>query len=156
VGDVPAICDLIRVFAERKIMILRSHSELYETIRELVVATGDDGRVLGCAGLHVFAAELAEIRSLAVDPNAQRHGIGRVLVERCCDDAAALGVERIFTLTTAPGFFEKCGFQVVAKETLPHAIWGECVRCPVFPECPETALMRTVQALAAGAGKRTP
>jgi amino-acid N-acetyltransferase len=146
VSDVAAIHALIRIFAERKLMILRSHAELYETIRELVVASDDAGRILGCAALHVFAADLAEVRSVAVDPSAQGHGLGRLLIDRCWEDAGALGVPSIFTLTTAPGFFENCGFERVPKEDLPHAIWGECVRCPSFPECPEIALVRATKA----------
>jgi amino-acid N-acetyltransferase len=157
VSDVPAIHELIRIFAERKVMILRSHAELYETIRELVVASEEAGRVVGCASLHLFWADLAEVRSVAVDPGAQGRGVGRRLIDRCCDDACALGVARVFTLTTSPEFFEKCGFERVAKEDLPHAIWGECVRCPSFPACPEIALARTAKmpaALAPGRDER--
>jgi amino-acid N-acetyltransferase len=146
VSDVHAIHELIRTFAERKLMILRSHAELYETIRELVVADDEAGRILGCASLHVFRADLAEVRSVAVDPGAQGQGVGRRLIDRSCEDAFTLGVARVFTLTTATGFFEKCGFERVAKEDLPHAIWGECVRCPSFPDCPETALARNAKA----------
>jgi amino-acid N-acetyltransferase len=98
--------------------------------------------------LHVFGENLAEVRSVAVDPSAQGRGVGRCLIERCREDADALGVPRIFTLTTSPEFFEKSGFQRMAKEDLPHAIWGECVRCPAFPECPEIALARPAKASA--------
>ena len=45
VGDVPAIYELIRIFAERRLMIRRSMGELYESIREFLVAVDDEGRV---------------------------------------------------------------------------------------------------------------
>ena len=40
VGDVPAIYELIRTFADRKLMIRRSMGELYESIREDPFALG--------------------------------------------------------------------------------------------------------------------
>ena len=60
VGDVPAIQELIRTFADRKLMIRRSPGELYESIREFFVAVDEDGRVIGCAALHVFWEDLAK------------------------------------------------------------------------------------------------
>ena len=70
VGDVPSIQELIRTFADRKLMIRRSLGELYESIREFIVATDDEGRVIGCAALHVFWEDLAELKCLAVAETA--------------------------------------------------------------------------------------
>ena len=64
VGDVPAIHELIRTFADRKLMIRRSLGELYESIREFLVATDEAGRVIGCVALHVFWEDLAELKAL--------------------------------------------------------------------------------------------
>jgi amino-acid N-acetyltransferase len=144
VGDVPAICDLIRQFAERKLMIRRSPGELYESIREFLVAVDDDGTIVGCAALHVFWEDLAELKCLAVAEAAQGHGIGRRLVDACWEAARELEIATIFTLTYVPGFFERCGYQQVDKADLPHKIWNECVRCPLFPNCNETALVRSI------------
>src|SRR3954467_6793605 len=66
VGDVPAIYELIRTFADRKLMIRRSLGELYESIREFLVAVDDENRVVGCVALHVFWDDLAELKYLAV------------------------------------------------------------------------------------------
>ena len=74
VGDVPAIQELIRTFADRKLMIRRSLGELYESIREFFVATDDDGQVIGCAALHVFWDDLAELKCLAVAESGPRAG----------------------------------------------------------------------------------
>ena len=38
-------------------------------------------------------------------------------------------------------FFKKMGFREVAKTELPHKIWSDCLKCPKFPECDETALI---------------
>jgi amino-acid N-acetyltransferase len=143
VGDVPAIHALIRTFAERKLMIRRSPGELYESIREFLVATDDDGRVLGCAALHVFWEDLAELKCLAVAEEAQGRGIGRKLVDACWNAARELEIPSVFTLTYVPEFFERCGYHRIEKAELPHKIWNECVRCPLFPSCNEVALIRT-------------
>jgi amino-acid N-acetyltransferase len=144
VGDVLAIHDLIRTFADRKLMIRRSQGELYESIRDFFVATGDDGQVVGCAGLHVFWEDLAELKSLAVAESMHGRGVGRILVDRCWQAAEELGIKTVFTLTYVPEFFEKCGYHRIDKAELPHKIWNECVRCPLFPTCNEIALIRTL------------
>ncbi len=148
----PAIQELIRTFADRKLMIRRSLGELYESIREFFVAIDEDGRVIGCAALHVFWDDLAELKCLAVSERAQGLGVGRRLVEACWDAARELEIKTVFTLTYVPGFFEKCGYHRVEKAELPHKIWNECVRCPLFPSCTEVALVRTTENEPATAG----
>jgi amino-acid N-acetyltransferase len=124
-------------------MIRRSMGELYESIREFVVATDDDGKVVGCAALHVFWEDLAELKCLAVAEHLQGHGIGRSLVEACWKSARELEIKSVFALTYSVEFFEKCGYHQIEKSDLPHKIWNECVRCPLFPSCTEVALIRT-------------
>ena len=144
VGDVPVLNDLIRTFADRKLMIRRSPGELYEAIREFLVAVDESGKVIGCAAIHVFWADLAELKCLAVSEEAHGSGVGRALVEACRGAARDLEIETLFTLTYVPGFFEKCGYHQIDKAELPHKIWNECVRCPLFPNCNEVALLRPV------------
>jgi amino-acid N-acetyltransferase len=144
VGDVPAICDLIRTFADRKLMIRRSLGELYESIREFQVAVDEQGQIVGCAALHVFWEDLAELKCLAVAESAQGLGLGRRLVDACWDAARELEIATVFTLTYVPEFFERCGYHRIEKSELPHKIWNECVRCPLFPSCHETALVRSI------------
>ena len=152
VGDVPSIQELIRTFADRKLMIRRSPGELYESIREFFVAVDEDGRVIGCAALHVFWEDLAELKCLAVSEEAQGRGVGRKLVEACWASAADLEIKSVFTLTYVASFFERCGFHQIEKAELPHKIWNECVRCPLFPNCTEIALIRTADVAASMAG----
>ena len=145
VGDVPTIYELIRTFADRKIMIRRSLGELYESIREFFVAVDDDGRVVGCTALHVFWEDLAELKCLAVSESIHGRGVGRMLVDACWEAARDLELDTVFTLTYVPQFFERCGYREIDKAELPHKIWNECVRCPLFPSCNETALIRTLE-----------
>src|SRR5579883_698532 len=124
VGDVPAIYELIRVFAERNLMIRRSLGELYESIREFLVAGDDTGSIVGCVALHVFWDDLAELRCLAVAEQVQGQGLGQRLVEACWDSARALEIPSVFTLTHAVAFFERCGYHQIEKSELPHKIWN--------------------------------
>ena len=125
-------------------MIRRSLGELYESIREFFVATNDQGEVIGCSALHVFWDDLAELKCLAVSEKAHGQGIGRRLVEACMKSAEELEIKTVFTLTYVTEFFEKCGYHRIDKAELPHKIWNECVRCPLFPNCTEIALVRPV------------
>ena len=47
-------------------------------------------------------------------------------------------------MTYVAEFFERCGYRRIDKADLPHKIWNECVRCPLFPNCNEIALIRSV------------
>lgn len=139
-GDVPALHDLIQFHAQRGRMILRGFDELYSDLRSFMVAE-DQGMLLGCASVHIFWSDLAELKCVAVREDRQKRGIGRAVVEACHTDLRRLGIGRSFTLTAATTFFERLGYRIVAKDSLPRFIWGECVRCPSFPVCNEEALV---------------
>jgi len=145
VGDVPGIYEHVVAYAELKLMIRRSMAELYESIREFFVAVDDENRVVGCVALHVFWEDLAEIRCLAVAEHVQGMGMGRRLVDACCELARELEIKSIFALTKSVGFFEHCGYHRIDKSELPQRIWNECVRCPSFPNCQEVALIRSTE-----------
>ena len=140
VSDVPQMHKLINSFADKGEMLARSLSEIYENIRDyFVVRQGE--RVIACVALHVSWSDLAEVKSLAVADDSQQQGIGAQLVEACLKETKELGIPTAFCLTYKPAFFEKCGFSQVDRAGLPRKIWGECYRCPKFPDCDEVALI---------------
>jgi amino-acid N-acetyltransferase len=144
INDVTHMHELINYFADRDEMLPRPLSEIYENIRDyFVVREGE--RVIACAALHVSWSDLAEIKSLAVAEDSQEQGIGAQLVEACLREARELGITTVFCLTYKPGFFEQCGFSQVEKTELPHKVWGECYRCPKFPDCDEVALIHHLE-----------
>ncbi|MEU9827136.1 ribosomal protein S18-alanine N-acetyltransferase [Micromonospora chersina] len=57
-----------------------------------LVATDDDGTVLGYAGLMVVPPDEAWVQNVAVRRDAQRRGIGRLLLEALLAEAARRGV----------------------------------------------------------------
>ncbi len=141
IDDVKAIHGLLSHFAQQGLLLPRSLSDLYDHLRDYNVIEDQDGRIIAAVALNVSWEDLAEIRSLAVLEDFQFQGIGRKLVEYCLSDAITLGIYRVFTLTYQPDFFRKLGFAEVDKAMLPHKIWADCVHCPKFPNCDETALL---------------
>jgi amino-acid N-acetyltransferase len=140
VDDVEEMSRLINQFAKKDLMLPRPLSELYEKIRDYYVYV-ENGGIKGCVALHVFWKDLAEIKSVAVDENFQKKGIGKELVQKCFEDGKELGINRLFVLTYIPEFFEHMGFKQIDKDLLPHKIWSECVKCYKFPDCGEVPLM---------------
>lgn len=144
ISDVPQIHKLINHFANRGEMLARSLSEIYEAIRDFYVVRKGK-KVVGCAALHIMWSDLAEIKSVAVDEELQRQGVGEQLITACLDEARELGTANVFCLTYKPAFFEKFGLQAVDKMTLPQKVWTECYRCAKFPNCDETAMTMQFQ-----------
>jgi amino-acid N-acetyltransferase len=140
VGDADSIRRMINRFADKGDILPRALSEIYENIRDFFVVR-NEGEVVACAALHISWLDLAEIRSLVVDEKNQNQRIGSSLVRACLDAAKALGIPTVFCLTREPAFFEKLGFKLVDKAELPRKVWGECYRCPKFPDCDEVALI---------------
>ena len=151
--DAPAIHALLKSWADKDLLIGRSLSDICDNLRDFFVYE-QRGRVIGCGALHLTWIDLAEIRSVAVDPRAHRAGIGTALVEACLADARTLGVPRVFILTFAPKFFTRFGFRRVPKETFPHKIWVECVGCKYFPDCKEVAMALRLKAKPNGRKKK--
>ncbi|MGI5836571.1 MAG: N-acetyltransferase [Chloroflexota bacterium] len=140
IADVPTMHRLINDHAEAGAMLARPLSELYENLRDFWVIE-EGNKVIACCALHINWSDLAEVRSLAVDRGYQRQGLGRVLVNACIDEAREMGIPRVYALTRESEFFERVGFKRIAVNELPRKVWGECIRCPKFPECDEVAVV---------------
>jgi len=140
-ADTDEIHDLIAGYAAQGIMLPKPHSTLYENLREFVVAEEVDlKKIVGVGALHLTWNELAEVRSMAVDENFSRQGIGSSIVKKLLEEGRAFGVKKFFTLTYRPEFFKSLGFSTTTKESLPHKIWKDCMDCPKFPNCDEIAM----------------
>jgi len=141
VKDVPGIKRLIDQAVEKGALLPRTIGELYEHLRDFHVYV-EDGEILGCCALHIDTEELAEVRSLVVADRLQGLGIGAALIESCIEEAHQLNVAKVYALTRVPEFFAKQGFYEIDKHILPNKVFRDCVRCPMFPDCDETAMMR--------------
>jgi amino-acid N-acetyltransferase len=144
VYDIPQIQRIINSHAELGKMLFKSLAQLYETLRDFGVYE-EDGRVIGCVALTIIWADLAEVRSLAVDAAHTGRGIGRRMVEWAVAESRRLHIRRLMALTYEQRFFEKLGFEVVKKETLPLKVWSDCVACPKREGCDEIAVVRVLE-----------
>jgi amino-acid N-acetyltransferase len=144
IQDVPRIQAIINSHAELGKMLFKSYAQLYEDLRDFAVAE-TDGKVVGCVALTIIWADLAEVRSLAVDDASRGHGIGRRLIEWSVGEAHRLQIRRLMALTYEQQFFEKLGFEAVPKESLPLKVWSDCVRCPKRDGCDEIAVVRELK-----------
>ena len=105
----------------------------------------DEGNVVGCGALHIVWADMAELKSLAVEESAHSRGIGAAITRACFEEGRALGLAGLFALTYRPGFFERLGWRQADVMTLPRKVWNECYRCPKFPGCDEIAMVIDIQ-----------
>ena len=84
IADVKAMHKLLMDCARRSLLLPRPLNNLYSHLRDFqVVTAGPEGPVVGCCALAIAWEDLAEIRSLVVDPAHQKRGVGRMLVESC-------------------------------------------------------------------------
>ncbi len=124
-------------------MLFRTKADIYENLQSFIVAE-NDGQKVGCCGLDIIWADLAEIKSLAVDKANKGAGVGRMLVAGAIDKADRLGAARVFALTLDAAFFQKLGFEVIEKELLAMRLWRDCARCPKQENCDELVVIKTV------------
>ena len=142
-ADIPAMLQLINDYASKAVMLPCTELELCETLRDFLVAVDisvDNGKLLGCGRLHFYTPHMAELRSVAVAPDAVRGGLGKRITQELLQEARQFGIDVVFAFTYVPGFFEKMGFQPVDRGMLPLKAWKDCLRCPKFQACDEIAV----------------
>lgn len=140
-GEAFAIADLINHFANRGIMLPKTPLDVFQALREFIVAVDEDGTLLGCGALRLMWDDLAEVRSLAVHKDAQGKGLGRKIVKMLIEEGKEMRLARIFALTYQDVFFEKLGFEICSKDIFPQKVWIDCRACPKRHCCDEIAML---------------
>ncbi len=143
ISDVKEIQKLINQYAKNDEMLPRSLNQIYEQLQNFYVVELNR-KIAACCELFITWEDLAEVKALAVAPNYSGKGFGSALVKKCISTAKQLGVKKVFALTFKPEFFLKLGFKIVSKDVMPHKIWFECVKCPLFPDCNEVPVMKEI------------
>jgi ribosomal protein S18 acetylase RimI-like enzyme len=96
------------------------------THAELLVAAGDDGRVLGTVTFvrdggpmgEIAGPDEAEFRMLAVDPGAQGQGVGTALLRRVVDESrgrAGIVCSSLAEMRAAHRIYRRLGFRRVPE-----------------------------------------
>jgi amino-acid N-acetyltransferase len=169
VSDVQQIVSLINSYAEKGEMLYRSQGQVLQQVRNYFVAAASNldnhsngtssvgssdsppeadapaAQILACGSLDITWNDLAELRSLAVQPDAMGKGLGTQVVKALMGDALELGLKHVFALTYKPHFFERLGFKIIDKQQLPHKVWSICIDCLKFPVCDEVAMQIEVE-----------
>ena len=128
-GDVRALRRLLDSYVRDGILLDKAMVTLYEDIQEFWVAERDeDASVVACGALHVMWEDLAEVRTLAVDPALRGAGVGHQLLAKLLQTARWLGVRRIFCLTFEVDFFAKHGFVEIGETPVDGDVFGELLR----------------------------
>ena len=133
-ADAMAIKALVDAFANTNDVLHRTLGEIYENIRDYVVARSGS-EIIGCIALHCMWEDIAELRSLVVKESHQHKGIGTALLERALSEAKTMGVKTVVAFTYSPGFFKKLGFGTVARKDLPPIVFVDSLKCPKYPSC---------------------
>lgn len=144
IGDIHGVLALINDYAGQGIMLPRTEFEMSENIRDFTVAFSG-AQLVGCGALHFYTPTTAEVRSLAVSPQVKKLGVGRTILEALEAEARENDLHAIFAFTYVPEFFHRMGFAEVDRGSLPLKAWKDCLRCPKFQCCDETAVLKPLR-----------
>jgi amino-acid N-acetyltransferase len=149
IGDAAAVHRIIAHYAGEGSLLPRTEAEIRDHIgRFLVLVETRNGeeKVFGCVALEPYGIDLAEIRSLAVAPDARGHGlsIGDRLMKAAIDTARRRKIARLFAVTHLSEFFSRYGFTPGPRQTVPEKIERDCVDCPKERNCTLVAMVAVV------------
>lgn len=125
--DVRAIRQLVDAYSSDGRLLSKATVTLFEDVQEFLVAEAG-GEVVGCGALHVMWEDLAEVRTLAVDPGLARRGIGSALLAALMDRARDVGVKRVFCLTFMVRFFSAHGFAEIDDTPVDPAVYEQLLQ----------------------------
>ncbi|TDC57597.1 amino-acid N-acetyltransferase [Micromonospora sp. KC207] len=126
-SDVRGIRRLVDTYTDDRRLLSKATVTLYEDVQEFRVAVDADA-VVGCGALHVMWEDLAEIRTVAVDPAYRGRRIGHRIVGELIDAAREIGVARIFVLTFETRFFGSFGFREIDGAPVPQPVYEQLLR----------------------------
>ena len=106
-----------------------------------IVAEEEDGVLTGAAGLEIYGAH-GLLRSVVVHPAARGARVGERLVQELLSWALQRRLQSVYLLTTtAAPYFERFGFAVTTRDTVPASV----ARSSEFADvCPSTATVMSI------------
>jgi amino-acid N-acetyltransferase len=125
--DVPFIHRMVDEYTLDGRLLAKATVNLYEDVQEFVVASLGE-TVVGCGALHVMWEDLAEVRTVAVDPDHLRQGVGSAVLTALLEQARRIGVQRVFCLTFETDFFGRHGFVEIEGTPVDHEVFEELLQ----------------------------
>jgi amino-acid N-acetyltransferase len=139
-ADAAALYALIAAHLEEGRLLPRALGELSLHAPRFVVAERA-GRLVGCAELAPLSPSVAEVRSLVVDRQARRHGLGHRMVRELARQARVNGHATLCAFAHDAAFFVRLGFSIVPHTWVPEKIAHDCATCGLFRRCGQQALV---------------
>jgi amino-acid N-acetyltransferase len=128
-ADVRGIRRLIDIYEAERRLLSKATVALYEDVQEFWVAErSGDGLIAGCGALHVMWEDLAEVRTIAVDPQCRSQKIGHRIMSELLSVARELDIRRVFVLTFETEFFASFGFVPIDGAPVTHAVYEQLLR----------------------------
>ncbi len=148
-ADAIAVHRVIAHYAGEGSLLPRTEAEIRKHISHFIVLMekrNEEEKLLGCVALEPYGPDLAEIRSLAVAPDARGHGysVGDRLMKAVMDTARRRKIARLFAVTHRPEFFSRYGFVSGPRQIVQEKIERDCVTCPKERRCDLVATVAVV------------
>lgn len=121
-ADVEAIVAVLRANLADPSLFQRSAAEITAQLSEYLIAEEHLGVIVGCAALHCYHDQSAELHSVAVLPERQGLRIGEQLVWAGLQQAVKYGVAKVWLGTMKPGYFARFGFVPMWRGRIPLRI----------------------------------
>jgi amino-acid N-acetyltransferase len=145
-SDARRLHALIRAAQAEGHLLPRTLAEVTQHVSRFVVAVRNR-KIVGCAELAALSPQVAEVRSLVVDPAARSLGLGAAIVEELRARARREGFDKLSAFTHAPGYFMPMGFSIVPHLWLTEKVYTDCVKCPRFRSCGQYAMVLPLESL---------
>jgi amino-acid N-acetyltransferase len=122
INDVAPIAASLAANASDPALFLRAPTDVMRRLHEFMVAEDPAHNIVGCAALHFYRPDSAEILSVAVLPPAQGQGIGALLMREAVARALTRGASQLWLATAKPQYFERFGFVPISRFALPATV----------------------------------
>ncbi|KGQ42293.1 N-acetylglutamate synthase [Gallibacterium anatis] len=121
IKDIPNLLALIHPLEQQGILVKRSREQLEMEIDHYTIID-HDGVIIACAALNpYFEEKMAEMACVAVHPDYRNSSRGDILLSHIQKRAIALGIKKLFVLTTRTvHWFQERGFEIANVEDLPQ------------------------------------
>ncbi len=98
----------------------------------------EDGDICGVVGFETYGS-VALIRSLVVAPDQRGKTTGTRLLKKIEQKARKEGAERLYLLTTSPGYFEDRDYNQAEQAAVPESV----ANSTLYDRCPPEAVVMT-------------
>ncbi|KGQ37067.1 amino-acid N-acetyltransferase [Gallibacterium genomosp. 1] len=121
IKDIPSLLALIHPLEQQGILVKRSREQLEMEIDHYTIIDRD-GVIIACAALNpYFEEKMAEMACVVVHPDYRNSSRGDILLSHIQKRAIALGIKKLFVLTTRTvHWFQERGFEIANVEDLPQ------------------------------------